>query len=238
MICNKCNQSLPDDSEFCQYCGAKIEIAKKGEEQAECAGEIVIAAEAEVAEKTGETQMEEVPVLEAESETIEESSNKENVASEVVSNGETLLAETSGEKSKRVRYCKMCGGLIDFETKKCTSCGKQFFKLPKIKLTKTKVLVSVCIMLLAFNVFQGILLVQKNTEITRQERTLEIEGKSNVLEASIKTKAKFMDKYIVLVNGEDKIYHKFGCSKIKRLFRAYNVATARELGYSACGKCA
>ena len=28
MICPKCNHRLPDDSEFCQYCGYRIEKAE------------------------------------------------------------------------------------------------------------------------------------------------------------------------------------------------------------------
>lgn len=28
MICNNCKHKLPDDSEFCQYCGSKIEVAE------------------------------------------------------------------------------------------------------------------------------------------------------------------------------------------------------------------
>ena len=29
-----------------------------------------------------------------------------------------------------VRYCQKCGGVVDPETKKCTKCGKQYFKFP------------------------------------------------------------------------------------------------------------
>ena len=32
------------------------------------------------------------------------------------------------EKSRKKKYCSRCGKLIDSKTKKCTGCGKQYFK--------------------------------------------------------------------------------------------------------------
>lgn len=35
---------------------------------------------------------------------------------------------TATIKISKIRYCKMCGGVMDLKTKKCTQCGKQYFK--------------------------------------------------------------------------------------------------------------
>lgn len=31
MLCNKCKHTLPDDSEFCQYCGNELEVVDKAD---------------------------------------------------------------------------------------------------------------------------------------------------------------------------------------------------------------
>lgn len=36
---------------------------------------------------------------------------------------------TNVSKSKKQRFCKHCGGAIDNESKKCSKCGKQYFRL-------------------------------------------------------------------------------------------------------------
>ena len=76
-------------------------------------------------------------------------------------------AETSNSRPNEVptpknRFCKYCGNLIDPETKKCTGCGKQFFKLPKPSSKKLLVVIAIIFLLssvggfAAYNYYKGI----------------------------------------------------------------------------------
>lgn len=45
-------------------------------------------------------------------------------------------------KRPKQRYCKYCGNPIDSQNKKCTGCGKQFFRFPSFR--------KICVVLLLF----------------------------------------------------------------------------------------
>ena len=39
--------------------------------------------------------------------------------------------QSAAQVSSKQRYCKFCGGAIDLHSKKCTKCGKQYFRVTR-----------------------------------------------------------------------------------------------------------
>lgn len=76
-------------------------------------------------------------------------------------------------KEPKIRYCKLCSGLIDSDTKKCTSCGKQYFK---IKITKNIIVVSALSFVIAalggLNIWQCVDRINAQSEIDSLNKTV------------------------------------------------------------------
>ena len=102
MNCPKCGCSLPGDSEFCQYCGIHLEYQPSIGIQTE--------------ESTFSTN------VVSPTEPVVRASMSDNDPK-----GKFVVGTNVARKSK-LRYCKLCGHAIDGVTKKCTGCGKQYFK--------------------------------------------------------------------------------------------------------------
>lgn len=63
-----------------------------------------------------------------------------------IENREKTAADTKIPKNKQ-RYCKLCGQPIDSTTKKCTGCGKQYFKA---KLKPLHVVLAILILIVGY----------------------------------------------------------------------------------------
>lgn len=193
MKCAKCGYSVPEDSEFCQYCGAKIETETDSDESAitqQEQTEPVIPQEQEPVEAAanevsevdtdvnGDTAQATAPdttsecaddVLES-----EETSDKEGTAKSEQNLNITVSdnASTQKEKSakKKQTYCKRCGGLIDKEKKKCQGCGKQYFRAKRV--FPVAALTALCLILMALNIVQYIYGVNSKTHIESLQSTI------------------------------------------------------------------
>ena len=153
----------------------------------------------------------------------------------------------------KVKFCSKCGGRIDNETKKCTGCGKQYFKGFKAN----KILTLVLILLL---VLSGILNVYLYTEgnkvagLKREVEAVKADKKSlNDTVTRLRNQLKeaeaeldvcyqeinFIDEFVVFVEDDGtNLYHKYQCSKfISDGFWAFNVEAAIGNGYKPCSLC-
>lgn len=160
-------------------------------------------------------------------------------------------------KPKKTKYCKQCGSKIDYNTKKCTGCGKQYFKL---HMNKTTIILSAIVLaLVVLNIFQFVNLIKKDEIIN--EKTARISNSENLYDDLLnsnsrlkKQKERIKKKYrkisdaydfyheysaIVYDDGSKK-YHTYECPKyidtdIK--FYIYNTNWAEQEGYKPCREC-
>lgn len=92
-----------------------------------------------------------------------------------------LFVEKGEEKTEKTKYCKLCGNPLDNKTKKCTGCGKQYFRLPVI--TRNVVLAVLAVFAFAIASFSTYQAEQykvqidryKNQEAIMNERIAEME---------------------------------------------------------------
>lgn len=153
------------------------------------------------------------------------------------------------DKNKQIsgakEYCSRCGSLIDFDTKICTGCGKQYIK--GIRITKSLVLIVVLSILLIVSIFINITQLKEITEIDSQRRSFEeridnLQSEISDLEYKLYVNQNivdFIDEYVVFVEDDGtNLYHKFNCHKfIGNNFWVYNIEAAIGWELSPCPYC-
>lgn len=159
----------------------------------------------------------------------------------------------------KVKFCSRCGGKIDNKTKKCTGCGKQYFKGFKAKNVLSLVLILLLILSALFNVYlyTRMLELDNSDEVAKlQSEVTSLESKNSTLKtenSKLKNKVSnlegeldvcyqeinFIDEFVVFIEDDGtNLYHKYQCHKfVGNGFWAFNVEAATGEGYSPCPLC-
>ena len=176
-------------------------------------------------------------------------STEEDSAIEVI----TSLSEETKMENKRpyIRFCGKCGSQIDSETKKCTGCGKQYFKglkhYFKLIFNKKRILPIVLSVLLVFSLISNILQqidINDYTNIVREKHNTIKEKDEEFWEEfkkrlNLQQKLNFYEKNAVIVSDDGtNLYHKYGCEDLDlSYFWIYNTENAKHQGYVPHSKC-
>ena len=186
--CPQCNHILPDDSDFCQYCGLNLNDIKKEKvtfhsqfekpevDKNECSNDSIKALQ------TAEVQ---VPIRSVAQAIVDDTGSAESPQNS--SMGYTL----GGSKQHKLQYCKRCGGEIDNESRKCMKCGKQYLNLKTILPVLLLSLLSLCLI--------SIILIQfnNNKEILSHTHDLEnVLGQKDRNIEELNTTVAFLEKSV------------------------------------------
>lgn len=253
MICNRCNHKLPNDSEFCQYCGNKIEAGFVASPRlSENTEETVVTNPSTDSLVSDERSLDDMTPEEAAKALLEM-----QAANTVETNEHTNHTPYEPQKVKR-KYCSRCGAEIDGQTKLCTGCGKQYFRGFKFN----KFSITVMALSLVIAIVSTLCIVQYASaqafsyEISGLENEIDdLESKVRIEQSKITRLEKLLDKseeekwdyylelqfyddHAVLVDENSKKYHKYGCEDFDdSYFWIYNTEAAEDYGYYACPKC-
>ena len=143
--------------------------------------------------------------------------------------GEKYTPTVEQDKKIKIKFCSRCGSEIDPITKKCTWCGKQYFKGVSLKVFIISLLSVLLTVSIAFNIILGIA-TSKQKKLNNQYYDYWCETFETI---------SFFDKYAVFIEDDGtNLYHKIDCYRFKRdSFWIYNVPTAENYGYSPCPLC-
>lgn len=137
--------------------------------------------------------------------------------------------------SKAIRYCSRCGGEIATDTKKCTKCGKQYFK----GFTKKGIALIVVSILLVLSLVSNLMqaIDAKDYQEIIREKINENAEISSII-SKIRSEYEFYDEHAVCVSNINDYYHKYGCSRFDDSeFWIFNLEYAEYQGYKPCPYC-
>ena len=259
MRCPKCNQPLPDDSEFCQFCGVDIVEFQKAKTQVDL--------------ENGTKASSPDPISKSTEQVYQNAKIQSNRSFEAQdNNNHDLLQNKTKPKSKKygsTRYCKKCGGKIDDIRKVCSSCGKQYFSFKKA--LPTMLLLFLSVILIGLNITQLFVhlndkakieeldntVKERNITISSQKSTISsnktkitnLENEVSDLESQLSEvrsnsfeqwwKLYFYEEHVVVVPDDGtNLYHTYGCDYLDTSsFWVYNTEAAVNLGYNPCRYC-